>query len=241
MLAQATSIARPNLISLGTCMGKFSKSGKFKLGVTCLDWLAKYAKYKVGGKSEERVLSWTRAMEIDCWCSREAKVLRVRRAERRAFCPFLGTGDGRGMANALGDSVDEPLSAIIQTCTIYRTHTLPETLSAPLPSAELCEDVAHTRFGSSPLASFPSCTATTSSRPTLAVSPRTRPSTRVSSSSAWPTFRSDSARRRVRRRRPRTWIRAVLLCSTRRESSASPASAAWRGKAIASWLPESGR
>lgn len=47
MLAQATSIARPNLISLGTCMGKFSKSGKFKLGVTCLDWLAKYAKYKV--------------------------------------------------------------------------------------------------------------------------------------------------------------------------------------------------
>lgn len=50
MLAQATSIARPNLISLGTCMGKFSKSGKFKLGVTCLDWLAKYAKYKVGVK-----------------------------------------------------------------------------------------------------------------------------------------------------------------------------------------------
>ncbi|CAK9783997.1 putative cytosolic large ribosomal subunit protein [Cutaneotrichosporon oleaginosum] len=47
MLAQATSIARPNLISLGTCMGKISKSGKFKLGVTCLDWLAKYAKYKV--------------------------------------------------------------------------------------------------------------------------------------------------------------------------------------------------
>jgi hypothetical protein len=28
-------------------MGKFSKSGKFKLGVTALDWLAKYAKYKV--------------------------------------------------------------------------------------------------------------------------------------------------------------------------------------------------
>lgn len=48
MLAQATSIARPNIISIGTCMGKFSKSGKFKLGVTCLDWLAKYAKYKVG-------------------------------------------------------------------------------------------------------------------------------------------------------------------------------------------------
>lgn len=47
MLHLATSVARPNLISLGTCMGKFSKSGKFKLGVTALDWMAKYAKYKV--------------------------------------------------------------------------------------------------------------------------------------------------------------------------------------------------
>ncbi len=53
MLAQATSIARPNLISLGTCMGKFSKTGKFKLGVTCLDWLAKYAKYKVSRRCGE--------------------------------------------------------------------------------------------------------------------------------------------------------------------------------------------
>ncbi|KAJ9094439.1 hypothetical protein QFC21_005978 [Naganishia friedmannii] len=43
----ATSISRPNLISLGTCFGKFSKSGKFKLTITSLDWLAKYAKYKV--------------------------------------------------------------------------------------------------------------------------------------------------------------------------------------------------
>ncbi|KAK4686410.1 60S ribosome subunit biogenesis protein NIP7, partial [Tremellales sp. Uapishka_1] len=47
MLHLATSVARPNLISLGTCFGRFSKSGKFKLGVTALDWLAKYAKYKV--------------------------------------------------------------------------------------------------------------------------------------------------------------------------------------------------
>lgn len=47
MLHHAISIARPNLVSLGTCFGKFSKTGKFKLGITCLDWLAKYAKYKV--------------------------------------------------------------------------------------------------------------------------------------------------------------------------------------------------
>jgi len=42
----AISVARPNLVSLGTCFGKFSKSGKFKLHVTSLDYLAQYAKYK---------------------------------------------------------------------------------------------------------------------------------------------------------------------------------------------------
>ncbi|KAI9445260.1 secretory pathway protein Sec39-domain-containing protein [Lactarius indigo] len=41
------SVARPNLVSLGTCLGKFSKSGKFKLYITSLDYLAQYAKYKV--------------------------------------------------------------------------------------------------------------------------------------------------------------------------------------------------
>ncbi|OBZ78743.1 60S ribosome subunit biogenesis protein nip7 [Grifola frondosa] len=41
------SVARPNLVSLGTCFGKFTKSGKFKLHITALDYLAQYAKYKV--------------------------------------------------------------------------------------------------------------------------------------------------------------------------------------------------
>ncbi|KAL0951363.1 hypothetical protein HGRIS_008067 [Hohenbuehelia grisea] len=45
------SVARPNLVSLGTCFGKFSKSGKFKLHITCLDYIAQYAKYKVRGCS----------------------------------------------------------------------------------------------------------------------------------------------------------------------------------------------
>lgn len=46
-MKQATSIARPNLCSLGTCLGKFSKTRKFRLHITSLEWLAKYAKYKV--------------------------------------------------------------------------------------------------------------------------------------------------------------------------------------------------
>lgn len=41
------SVARTNLVSLGTCFGKFSKSGKFKLHITALDYVAQYAKYKV--------------------------------------------------------------------------------------------------------------------------------------------------------------------------------------------------
>ncbi|KAJ3870256.1 secretory pathway protein Sec39-domain-containing protein [Lentinula novae-zelandiae] len=41
------SVARQNLVSLGTCFGKFSKSGKFKLHITALDYVAQYAKFKV--------------------------------------------------------------------------------------------------------------------------------------------------------------------------------------------------
>ncbi|KAI8458965.1 hypothetical protein BY996DRAFT_4270763 [Phakopsora pachyrhizi] len=47
LVKAATSIPREKLISLGTCLGKFSKTGKFRLHVTALDWLAKYAQYKV--------------------------------------------------------------------------------------------------------------------------------------------------------------------------------------------------
>jgi len=43
----ATNISRDNLISIGTCFGKFTKSGKFRLHVTCLDYLAQYSPNKV--------------------------------------------------------------------------------------------------------------------------------------------------------------------------------------------------
>eukprot|EP00392_Amoebophrya_sp_AT5.2_P000706 g707.t1 len=39
--------ARKNLASLGICFGKFTHSGKFHLQVTCLDFLARLALYKV--------------------------------------------------------------------------------------------------------------------------------------------------------------------------------------------------
>ena len=47
VLKMATHIGKDELLSLGTCFGKFTKTKKFKLNITCLDTLAKYAKFKV--------------------------------------------------------------------------------------------------------------------------------------------------------------------------------------------------
>lgn len=43
----ATSVARDNLLSLGTCLGKFTKTGKFRIHITALDIIAPHARYKV--------------------------------------------------------------------------------------------------------------------------------------------------------------------------------------------------
>ncbi|RJE22382.1 hypothetical protein PHISCL_05285 [Aspergillus sclerotialis] len=47
----ATSIPRANLLSLGTCVGKFTKTGKFRIHITALDIIAPHARYKVWIKS----------------------------------------------------------------------------------------------------------------------------------------------------------------------------------------------
>lgn len=44
---RAESIPRDSLMSLGVCFGKFTKTGKFTLHVTALDYIAQYAKYKI--------------------------------------------------------------------------------------------------------------------------------------------------------------------------------------------------
>ncbi|NWW38196.1 NIP7 protein, partial [Panurus biarmicus] len=47
LLKLAASVPRESLVAPGTCFGKFTKSQKFRLSVTALDFLAPYAKYKV--------------------------------------------------------------------------------------------------------------------------------------------------------------------------------------------------
>ncbi|NXK44557.1 NIP7 protein, partial [Chauna torquata] len=44
LLKGAASIPRDSLVALGTCFGKFTKTQKFRLSVTALDFLAPYAK-----------------------------------------------------------------------------------------------------------------------------------------------------------------------------------------------------
>lgn len=47
LVRRATSVAREHLVSLGTCLGRFTKSGHFRLAITSLEILAAYAKHKV--------------------------------------------------------------------------------------------------------------------------------------------------------------------------------------------------
>ncbi|RMX51123.1 hypothetical protein pdam_00020555 [Pocillopora damicornis] len=47
IMRKATNIARENLISIGTCIGKFTKTRKFRLHITALDFMAPYAKSKI--------------------------------------------------------------------------------------------------------------------------------------------------------------------------------------------------
>ncbi|CAH1773461.1 unnamed protein product [Owenia fusiformis] len=47
LMKKAAHASRENLVSFGTCFGKFTKSGKFRLHVTALDFLAPYAKFKI--------------------------------------------------------------------------------------------------------------------------------------------------------------------------------------------------
>lgn len=46
-MKHASALPRDQVMSLGVTFGKFSKTKKFKLHVTCLDHLAQHAQYKV--------------------------------------------------------------------------------------------------------------------------------------------------------------------------------------------------
>ena len=43
-MRKATNITRENLMSIGTCIGKFTKTRRFRPHITALDFMAPYAK-----------------------------------------------------------------------------------------------------------------------------------------------------------------------------------------------------
>ncbi|KAL3896196.1 MAG: hypothetical protein SGCHY_004234 [Lobulomycetales sp.] len=47
VMRMSVSVGRDQLLSLGICIGKFTKTGKFRLHITALDVLSQYAKFKV--------------------------------------------------------------------------------------------------------------------------------------------------------------------------------------------------
>jgi 60S ribosome subunit biogenesis protein NIP7 len=55
VLKYGMAIAKDRLNSMGICFGKFSKTGKFNLQITCLDYLAQYAEYKVWVKPQSEL------------------------------------------------------------------------------------------------------------------------------------------------------------------------------------------
>ncbi|KAL6762291.1 hypothetical protein V8C86DRAFT_2519515 [Haematococcus lacustris] len=47
LMKKATNIARDKLVHLGTCIGKLTHTGKFRLAIGALDILSQHAKYKI--------------------------------------------------------------------------------------------------------------------------------------------------------------------------------------------------
>jgi 60S ribosome subunit biogenesis protein NIP7 len=47
LLSQAQYLPHDTIVSMGTCFGKFTKTKKFRLQITCIDYLAQYAKFKI--------------------------------------------------------------------------------------------------------------------------------------------------------------------------------------------------
>ncbi|VDN56652.1 unnamed protein product [Dracunculus medinensis] len=47
LMKKAACVAREQLLSFGTCLGKFTKTKKFHIHITALDYIAPYAKCKV--------------------------------------------------------------------------------------------------------------------------------------------------------------------------------------------------
>ena len=78
-MRKATNIARENLMSVGTCIGKFTKTRRFRLHITALDFMAPYAKVIVTPVVTIRsfivVINMSDGLEMIPWSSGEYIIL----------------------------------------------------------------------------------------------------------------------------------------------------------------------
>ncbi len=44
LMKKATNVPREEMMSMGTCFGKFNRNGKFRLAITSLEYIAQFAK-----------------------------------------------------------------------------------------------------------------------------------------------------------------------------------------------------
>jgi 60S ribosome subunit biogenesis protein NIP7 len=44
LMKRATNVPRDELMSMGTCFGKFNRNGKFRLAITSLEYISQFAK-----------------------------------------------------------------------------------------------------------------------------------------------------------------------------------------------------
>lgn len=54
MIKYASNFPRKELLSFGTCFGRFTKTRKFRLHITALDFIAPYAKVKIFHKNKAK-------------------------------------------------------------------------------------------------------------------------------------------------------------------------------------------
>lgn len=81
ILKLATNFSREKLVSVGTCFGKFTKTSKFRLHITALDFLAPYA--KVTASHFDYLYLCFHNLQILLLPRREAGVRDARRRQRR--------------------------------------------------------------------------------------------------------------------------------------------------------------
>ena len=96
VMRQATSIARDDLVALGTCFGKFTKTKKFHLKISALDHLAQYAKVRARAHEPRLPCRVGRGRRAGSRAVGQSSVVVVAGRCRRALCLAAGLVAARG-------------------------------------------------------------------------------------------------------------------------------------------------